>query len=218
MSYRRGAWMLAADRPTTSFWKDTMKNRIPRRITPSMVVALTALVFAMSGAGYAATQLGGPTAKAAKKKKARRGPAGPQGAAGAPGAPGAPGVAGSPGAITFSGRINTLNTAVGTASGSPNGTSTAGGGNFFLSPNASLTAKSLAVKVTNPPGTTSLRFFHVTINGTDTAAGCVVLSGGDTCTIALDDPIPPASLLAISSEVVGAAAAPADAVFAWTAQ
>jgi len=94
-----------------------MKGTLRRlRPSPAMVVACTALLFAMTGAGYAAGVVGPNTvgAKQIKKNavdstkvknrsllavdfKSGQLPQGPQGAAGAAGAPGAPGQQGPPG-------------------------------------------------------------------------------------------------------------------------
>ncbi len=97
-------------------------NRILTRLRPSpaMVVACTALLFAMTGAGYAAGVMGPNTVGAKQLKRNAvisskvknrsllavdfkagqlpRGAQGPQGAPGAQGAPGTPGANGAPGA------------------------------------------------------------------------------------------------------------------------
>ncbi len=89
-----------------------MFHRVRRHLTPSTAIALTALVFALTGGAFAATSHGGgSTAKqtasntvaAAAKVKPRakpgpRGPAGPKGATGAAGATGATGPGGPTGA------------------------------------------------------------------------------------------------------------------------
>lgn len=74
------------------------------RITPSMVIAIVALVFAATGGAFAATGGGGgashATATAAKSKakpKAKAGPRGPAGPAGKTGATGPAGPAGATG-------------------------------------------------------------------------------------------------------------------------
>jgi hypothetical protein len=188
------------------------------RVSPAMVVAITALVFATTGVGYAASQLGTGSHAHAAKKKVKRGPAGPQGPKGDTGAPGA---AGSPGAITFTGRINSLNTNVNSdAFATPSGASTADPSLtsvYTASPNVDLTAKSLTVVVDNPPGGTSLRFFYLTVGLTD-SGGCVITSGSGSCTIPLNLPIPAISSLAIHSSVAVSNAVPTNAEFAWTAQ
>jgi hypothetical protein len=85
-------------------------KRLKTHITPSMGVALLALILALTGASFAATNNGNGgkasntrslTASIAKKKKtttSTRGPAGPRGATGATGAMGPAGPAGPAGA------------------------------------------------------------------------------------------------------------------------
>lgn len=75
-----------------------------RHINPAMIVALAALIFAVTGGAYAASGGGNgshTTASVAKKKKSSskgtRGPAGPKGATGATGPAGPPGPAGNAG-------------------------------------------------------------------------------------------------------------------------
>jgi hypothetical protein len=93
--------------------KDVLRRLRP---SPAMVVACTALLFAMTGAGYAAGMLGPNTVGTKQLKKdavvsakiknrsllavdfkAGQLPQGPKGDPGAPGAPGAPGQQGPPG-------------------------------------------------------------------------------------------------------------------------
>jgi hypothetical protein len=84
-----------------------MFQTIRRQITPASILALVALVFAVTGGAFAATGSSGgsgspshatPTATVAKKKKApARGPAGPRGATGATGASGPAGPTGPAG-------------------------------------------------------------------------------------------------------------------------
>jgi hypothetical protein len=87
-----------------------MFQRVRKQINPATILALTALVFALTGGAFAATDGGsGSPAKAtasvthaatAKKKpapKSTRGPAGPKGATGATGATGAMGAIGATG-------------------------------------------------------------------------------------------------------------------------
>jgi hypothetical protein len=206
------------------------RTRKPR-VTPSMAVALTALVFAMSGAGYAATQLTseGHGAKAAKKKKAKRGPAGPQGPKGEKGdtgAAGANGTAGSPGAISFTGRLEGLNVAQNSNTfGIPSGQSVIvvdGGDATTISPNADLTMKNLSIQLTAAPGGTALRFFTLQIAPPDALASestaCIVLSNQETCSVPQNTPIPARSAIVLRSNVTSGNAQPADAMFSWTAE
>ncbi len=79
-----------------------MFQRVRKHITPSGVIALVALVFAITGGAFAATGGGSShvrlTASAAKSKaKAKTGPRGPAGPKGATGAAGATGPAGAQG-------------------------------------------------------------------------------------------------------------------------
>lgn len=64
---------------------------LKKRPSPSMVVAITALVFSLTGVGYAATQLSAGSHAHAAKKKSKRGPPGPQGLQGPQGPQGPPG-------------------------------------------------------------------------------------------------------------------------------
>ena len=196
-------------------------NRI--RFTPSMAVALTALVFAMSGVGYAASQLShdGGKAKSAKKSKGKRGPAGPQGPQGAPGAKGDTGAPGANGPSVFTGRLQGLNIAQDSNTfGVPSGQSVIVVNEFDASsingPNP-LTAKSLTVNLTAAPGGTALRFFYLMINNSPSTP-CVVLSANTNCSIPLNAAIPANATISIRSEVSSGAANPANARFAWTAQ
>jgi Collagen triple helix repeat (20 copies) len=75
-------------------------------ITPSTVIALMALVFALTGGAFAATGAGSHTkllATTSKAKPAPKGKAGPRGATGAKGATGAAGPAGAMGPAGASG-------------------------------------------------------------------------------------------------------------------
>jgi hypothetical protein len=206
-------------------------TRKAHRFTPSMAVAITALVFAMSGAGYAASELSGggdgtKAAKAAKKKKGKRGPAGPQGPQGAKGDKGDAGAAGSPGAISFTGRLEGLNVAQDSNTfGLPSGQSIIVvdvNDATSLSPNVPVTAKSLSVRLTNSPGGRALRFFHLTIMPPEadpiSSTPCVVLSVSTVCSIPLNQPIPANSAIAIRSNVTSGVAQASDAMFSWTAE
>jgi hypothetical protein len=193
------------------------------RFTPSMAVALTALVFAMTGAGYAASELTNGGHAHAAKKKSKRGPAGPQGPAGSQGAKGDTGAAGSPGAISFTGRLQGLNIAQNsTTFGVPSGENTIvvnEADASSISPNVPLTAKSLSVQVTAAPAMSAIRTFTLRINGNDTSDVCLISFSQTSCTADLNDPIPPMSTIDIESHVENIDnAAGAHARFAWTAQ
>jgi hypothetical protein len=188
-----------------------------------MVVALTALVFAMTGAGYAATQIsggGGHLAKAAKK--GRRGPPGPPGANGLNGTNGTNGTNGSPAGIVFSGRISGL-PAASTADyfGAATGLSTANLTQNVvqtLSPGFPTTITSLTVSLSATPGTGS-RAFWIRAGTTDTAADCLI--SGPTATTCSSNgggaTIPAGTDIVIHELGIGTPAA-ADAEFSWTAQ
>lgn len=205
-----------------------MKRLASHRPSPAMVVALIALFFAVSGAGYAATKLsngnGGPKAKASKKKSKAgpRGPAGPQGAAGANGAAGA---AGSPGAITFTGRINALTTANGSGSfGASTGITTSSGSEattLTLSPAAPLTVTGFSVR-TSSVSPDAVRVFNLRANGSNLLP-CAVPQGAVLCVSSpASVPLPALADLSIGSAVSGIPpsfnAAPSDAEFSWTAK
>jgi hypothetical protein len=204
-----------------------MKRIASHRPSPAMVVALTALFFAVSGVGYATTQLssGGPKAKSSKKSKSKRGPAGPAGPQGAAGANGAAGAAGSPGAITFTGRINALTTANGSGSfGASTGitTSTSPEATMLtLSPAAALTVTSFSVR-TSSVSPDAIRIFNLRANGSNLLP-CVVPQGTILCVSSpASVPMPALAELSIGSTVAGVLgtfnAAPSDAEFSWTAK
>jgi hypothetical protein len=200
-----------------------MKRFASHRPSAAMVVAITALVFAMTGGGYAAMQLNG--AHAAKKKKAKRGPAGPQGAPGTNGTNGTNGASAPIGAGYFGGHAQNLNTLVGIAGigwSTPEGfsvmQSSSPGFNDILSPDVPITIKDLSVRLRNAPGTTSIRFLSLLIDDTTTSPQCVVLSNQDTCTVAINMTIPPRTPIAFQSEVSVATANGSEADFSWRAE
>jgi Collagen triple helix repeat (20 copies) len=93
-----------------------MFQRVTKHITPASVLALVALVFAITGGAFAASggsgngpshaTLSASAAKAKKKSKPQstRGPAGPKGATGVAGAMGPAGPQGAPGAAGAAGK------------------------------------------------------------------------------------------------------------------
>jgi hypothetical protein len=205
-----------------------MKRIASHRPSPAMVVALTALFFAVSGVGYAATNLSngndGTKAKASKKKSKSKSKPGPAGPAGPQGAAGSNGAAGSPGAITFSGRVNALNTANGTTSfGASTGITSSGpeATMLTLSPAAPLTVTSFSVR-TSSVSTDAVRSFNLRANGSSLIP-CVVPPSAILCVSSpASVPMPAIAELSISSTVNGTMgtfnAAPADAEFSWTAK
>jgi hypothetical protein len=167
-------------------------RRMPR-ITPSMAVALTALVFAMSGAGYAATQLTAGHAQAAKKKKkkVKVGPQGPQGPAGATGPAGASASFG-----VVNGVVGTQNANIGAPVGISNGVNNVTSAMLMLTPNAPIMLRDLSAYFPSPEivntGTYTVEF---TVGyGVETDLSCTIAaapngnghscnSGGQTVTI-----------------------------------
>lgn len=95
-----------------------MLKAIPRQINPATLIALVALVFAMTGGAYAVTGGGGgkagsrASAQIAKKAKSKalRGPRGPEGPAGKEGKQGPAGPAGPQGAVGANGKDGTNGT------------------------------------------------------------------------------------------------------------
>lgn len=190
--------------------------------SPSMAVAVTALAFAVSGVGYAATQLGHGGAKAhAAKKKGRRGPPGPPGANGLNGTNGTNGAPGNAGPTQFIGHIDGLNTAMNSHFyAGPSGTSTAQSTQTaaVAALDAPLTATHLTVTVNNAPGGTAEREFFVNGEIAGDGTPCLIFSGGFTCSITQNNLALGANdLISIHSEVIGGAASAATASFAWTA-
>jgi hypothetical protein len=200
-----------------------MGSRI-HRPSPSMAVALTALVFAMGGSGYAATELAhnGDRAKAAKKK-VKRGPAGPQGAQGLAGMQGGPGARGPAGPSVFFGHLDVLNTDGDNAFGSPVGYSIVDGTETTrsaLSPDIPLTVTDFTVRLSAPPGDGSERFFYILANGVPvggTSGGCDISDTDTICATAPSGTIPARSRLSIESLNGISNTAPASAEFSWTA-
>jgi hypothetical protein len=205
-----------------------MKRMNSPRVSPAMVVAVTALVFAMSGAGYAATQLtaDGHGAQAAKKKKkkAKPGPAGPQGPAGQNGTNGTNGAPGSPGAITFSGQISGVPAGNGDRYGAVTGIEASVNTPHFvtsLSPNKTLKVTSFNARLNGVVGIGQTRFISFVINGTPAASVCTIIgtiAGVTECSSSgAGVTIPPNS--EISLDVTGGGNPLAtDVEFAWTAE
>jgi hypothetical protein len=194
---------------------------VKARPSPSMIVAITALVFAMTGAGYAAGHLNGDgSAHQAKKKKAKAKP-GPAGPAGANGATGAPGAAGTSLPAGFTGHIQGLNTAASsTAFATPSGNSSTSatlsqvGG---LSPGRPLTATNLTVNVSTAP-ITGIRDFELHVGpplAGDSSTPCEIGPLSTSCSQNFSLPIAPLSEISIESDVNGGAIGN-DAEFSWS--
>jgi hypothetical protein len=118
-----------------------MFRRIRKHMTPSTAIAFLALVFALTGGAFAASNNGrntgirasasstlASTAKSkAKAKTGPRGPAGPKGATGATGAPGAAGPAGPGGAAGAKGENGAAGATGATGATGPAGATGAAG-------------------------------------------------------------------------------------------
>ena len=108
-----------------------------------------------------------------------QGPAGPQGPAGTNGAPGA---AGPRGPAVFIARANLYTGSTMFAAATGIGQATAVESDIeMLSPNASLTAKDLAVKTSAAPGLGNTVTVTVRAEGADTSVTCTVSGLGTTC-------------------------------------
>jgi hypothetical protein len=200
-----------------------------------MVVAIIALVFAMTGVGYTAGKLsgGGDTASVAKKKKkAKPGPAGPAGATGAAGAPGAqgtpgapgnpgqPGIQGAPGQSAFAGHLDAAPVNSGSdVYASPTGFTFSYSGipdqETGLSPKVALTATNLSVTLTGAPGPGVTRLFSIYVNGSFSDT-CDLGPTDTTCSKDMSFAIPASSAVALRSQVTVGTAANSDASFAIT--
>jgi hypothetical protein len=77
------------------------------------------------------------------------------------------------------------------------------------------TLTSLTVSTQNAPGTTSVRQFHIVVNGT-LSKPCVMQPAVDVCTVTLHQTIPKFALIYFESDVETADAEGADAAFGWT--
>ena len=188
-----------------------MKGMRKLRISPSMAVALTALVFAMTGAGYAATHLPGDSHAivAKKKKKAKPGPPGPQGPQGPQGNTGATGSAGA-GAVF--GVVNSVDSTHGV--GSVTGVSTAvnsiGLANLMGTPSVPITIHDLEAKLQGGTvtGTDTYTVEFTDSNATLYNTGCVIRSataGGDghTCQSTISVTIPAGAQIGIFFQAGG---------------
>jgi hypothetical protein len=180
-----------------------MKGIRKPRVSPSMAVALTALVFATTGAGYAATHLPGDTHATVakkKKKKVKAGPPGPQGPQGPSGA------TGSAGAGAVFGVVDNVDSthAVGTVTGVSIAQSSVGLVNLMGTPSVAITIRDLEAKLQGATisgtDTYTVQFVDSSVNLYNT--GCVIRSstaGGDghTCESTTPVTIPPGSQIGI---------------------
>jgi hypothetical protein len=152
-----------------------------------------------------------------------QGPQGPQGPAGTPGVNG---TNGSPALSALVGRIDGLSTATDIDYGAPSGTSTANTAETSvraIAPDASSTARDLAVQVTNPPGGGGARSFTLMVNGAPTSLTCQIAGSATSCTDGVDTvSIPAGASLSIQDNpqnaATGSAAADAEFGFRLTTQ
>jgi Collagen triple helix repeat (20 copies) len=171
-----------------------------------------------------------------KGQKGDTGPQGEQGAQGPQGPPGTPGVNGangtsgtngSPALSALVGRIDGLSTGIDIDYGAPSGTSTANTAETSvraIAPDASSTARDLAVQLTNPPGSGGARIFTLMVNGAPTSLACQI--AGSTATSCADGvdtvSIPAGAALSIQDNpqnaATGSAAADAEFGFRLTTQ
>lgn len=192
-------------------------------------VALLALFLAMGGTSYAAitlpagsvgtTQLrnhavtlakiNSGTVRSLRGQTGAQGPQGQQGPTGPQGPQGPAGVNGSPAASMLTGEGNTVPTFAGTAFAEPVGqtasVTTTELSHDELSPNTSVIAKNLAVRLpVDPPAAGSSYTFAIRVNGTDTTVQCTIPAGQSTCNSgAATAPIPPASEIVLAMTGTG---------------
>jgi len=189
-----------------------------RRPSPALLVAVVALVAALGGgavAGVAVTSLNKKDKKQVRKiakkldKKAIKSiPAGPKGN---------PGRDGSDGASAFIGQFNNLGS--GTRFGFPVGEgsiSDTEAAVVGLSPNATIVARDLSVKLSDAPGAGNSRTFTLRDDGADTGVSCVISDAAPRCDSgAATATIGPSSEVTIKMTATGLAD-PVDTVsFGW---
>lgn len=166
-------------------------------------------------------KLASSTVRLFKGQKGDTGPRGEQGAQGSQGLPGTPGTNGTNGSPALSalvGRIDGLGSGA-VDYGAPSGTSTASTTETSvraIAPNASSTARDLAIQLTAAPGSGGVRIFTLTVNGIATSLTCQIAGTASSCTDNTDTvSIPAGAALSIQDDPLHAAtgSAPADAEF-----
>lgn len=203
-----------------------------RRPSSGLIVAIIALVVAMSGSAFAASLItskqikDGTIAlkdidkKALAQLKGKTGPQGGQGAKGNPGAQGpqgakgdngAPGQPGSPAASVFTSRFtnNALTqTLFGPVTGIGPVSNTDESAVSLLSPAAPIVARDLFAQYANDAGSAypgATRAFTLRVNGVDTALTCTFTRPATSCSNTGDAvTIPAGSLLSIKFFQAGA--------------
>ena len=176
-----------------------------RHPSPSMVVAIIALAFAMVGTATATNVLignGGNGAQVSAKKKAKPGPPGPPGQTGAQGPAGAAGTAGTNGtngtpgtngtngtngssaASILTGRtLAALPGAAGVLYLEPSGSSTPSASPTFqahISP-IDMTVSNLRAEIDADPGAGNSRIFELLVNGAPAGPFCYIDQGFTGC-------------------------------------
>ena len=211
--------------------------------SPALGVALLALFVALGGTGYAALSLprNSVSSKQIRKgavrnadiasnavtgaKVRRRSLDGtdfktgslPQGSKGDQGAQGPPGAGGSPAFGALLGRG--VNVPAGTSFLAPSGQLAANANENNVSsftPNATMTARDLAVTLTVATGLGDTRTFTLRVGNADTALTCTVPAGNTGCTSSQSVTIPGGSLISIGSTSTGTPTA-TDVRFGWRA-
>jgi hypothetical protein len=169
-------------------------------------------------AGQLAAGLQG--AKGLKGDKGDRGAPGAPGAAGAHGTNGTNGTNGANGSPAFGALLGRgVNVPAGTSFLAPSGQLAANANENNVSsftPNATMTARDLAVTLSVATGLTDTRTFTVRIGNADTALSCTVPAGNTGCTSTQTVTIPGGSLVSIGSTSTGTPS-PTDVRFGWRA-
>ena len=216
------------------------------RPSPALAIAVLALFVALGGTGYAALNLPRNSVGSKQLRKSavrnvdiasnavtgakvrRRSldstdfkpdslPRGPKGDQGAQGAQGSPGASGSPAFGALLGRG--VNVPAGTSFLAPSGQLAANANENNVSsftPNATMTARDLAVTLTVATGLGDTRTFTLRVGNADTALTCTVPPGNTGCTSSQSVTIPGGSLISVGSTSSGAPSA-TDVRFGWRA-
>lgn len=211
--------------------------------SPALGVALLALFVALGGTGYAALSLprNSVSSKQIRKGAVRNADIAsnavtgakvrrrsldstdfktgslPQGSKGDQGAQGPPGAGGSPAFGALLGRG--VNVPAGTSFLAPSGQLAANANENNVSsftPNATMTARDLAVTLTVATGLGDTRTFTLRVGNADTALTCTVPAGNTGCTSSQSVTIPGGSLISIGSTSTGTPSA-TDVRFGWRA-
>jgi hypothetical protein len=125
----------------------------------------------------------------------KRGPAGVAGQPGARGETGPTGPQGSPAASAFLGHtMAMIDNATGNLTFNPSGPNPGTSVESTVSPNATIAARDLVVKLSDPPGAMGTRTFTLRVDGQKTDVGCAISGTEMTCDSgSATATIPPAS-------------------------